>query len=92
MYASRERASWRIVSVCPGPPRITSWCAFSPGSRTEWIGTSPPIRSAVSFAVPDGASSFAAWCSSTISARSMCAAASAAKRIISTAPIAKFGA
>ena len=40
-----------------------------PGSRTEWIGTSPPSRAAVAFAVPDGASSFVAWCSSTISAR-----------------------
>ena len=28
-----------------------------PGSRTEWIGTSPSISSAVRAAVPDGASS-----------------------------------
>ena len=33
--ASRDVVSWRIVSVCPGPPRITSWCATRPGSRTE---------------------------------------------------------
>ena len=63
-----------------------------PGSRTEWIGTSPPIASAVAFAVPEGASTFVSWCSSTISARGMCFDASAAKRIMSTAPIAKFGA
>ena len=43
-------------------------------------------------AVPDGASSFAAWWYSMISARSIWRTASAAKRIISTAPIAKFGA
>src|SRR5581483_5418665 len=61
-------------------------------SRTEWIGTSPAIAAAVAFAVPDGASSFVSWWSSTISARSRCRDASAAKRIISTAPIAKFGA
>ena len=63
-----------------------------PGRRTEWIGTSPSIASAVALAVPDGASTFVSWCSSTISARGMCFAASAANRIIRTAPIAKFGA
>ena len=36
-------ASWRIVSSWPGSARSTSWCATMPGSRTEWIGTSPPI-------------------------------------------------
>ena len=57
-------------------------------------GTPPAaaISSAVRFAVPLGASSLASWCSSTISALAMCPAASAAKRIIRTAPIAKFGA
>ena len=57
------RARWRRAgssSSSPGPPSSTSWWAISPGSRTEWIGTSPPSRSAVSFAVPDGASSFVA--------------------------------
>ena len=39
-YASRENASWRIVSSCPCPPSSTSWCATRPGSRTEWIGGS----------------------------------------------------
>jgi hypothetical protein len=46
----------------------------------------------VRLAVPDGASSFAGWWYSMISAAAMCLDASAAKRIISTAPIAKFGA
>ena len=50
------------------------------------------IRSAVSIAVPDGASAFWSWCSSMISAVSKYGAASSAKRIMSTAPIAKFGA
>ena len=31
----RSIESWRIVSVWPWSPRITSWCATSPGSRTE---------------------------------------------------------
>ncbi len=51
-----------------------------------------PSAAAVRAAVPLGASSLASWCSSMISAFAMCLAASAAKRIISTAPIAKFGA
>ena len=50
------------------------------------------IRCAVSMAVPDGASTLASWCSSMISAVSKYGAASSAKRIISTAPMAKFGA
>ena len=81
-----------MVSVSPSPPRITSWCATSPGRRTEWIGTSPSIRPAVRSAVPEGASSLPSWCSSMISARAMWRDASAAKRIISTAPTAKLGA
>src|SRR4051812_36280505 len=88
----RSVESWRIVSVCPTSPRMTSWCATSPGSRTEWISTSPDIISAVRAAVPDGASSLPSWCSSTISARAITREASAAKRIISTAPMAKLGA
>ena len=53
---------------------------------------SVPMRSAVAFAVPDGASRFVSAWSSTISARGKTFAASSAKRIISTAPSAKFGA
>ena len=50
------------------------------------------ISCAVRAAVPDGASSLAGWWYSTISAACMCRAASAAKRIIRTAPMAKLGA
>ena len=43
----RSIESWRIARVCPGPPKITSWWATRPGSRTEWIGrwTWPPAAS-----------------------------------------------
>ena len=97
MNDSRAIESCRIDSVWPTPPNRTSWCATSPGSLTEWIGwwTLPPasrIRSAVRAAVPDGASSFRSWCSSTISHSGMCGATICAAFIISTAPIAKFGA
>ena len=46
----------------------------------------------MSIAVPDGASTFPPWCNSMISADSKYGAAISAKCIISTAPIAKFGA
>jgi hypothetical protein len=75
-----------MVSVSPIPPNTTSWCATSPGSRTEWIGGPVPIRDAVAFAVPDGASRFVSECSSTISARGNTLAASSANRIMSAAP------
>ncbi len=45
----------------------------------------------MSIAVPDGASIFASWCSSMISTVSKYGAANSAKRIMSTALIAKFG-
>ena len=50
------------------------------------------MRCTVIMAVPDGASILASWCSSITSAVSKYGAASSAKRIISTAPMAKFGA
>jgi hypothetical protein len=34
MKDSRAIESWRIVSVCPSPPKTTSWCATRPGSLT----------------------------------------------------------
>ena len=55
-------------------------------------GWEPEPLGEVARAVPDGASRFVSWCSSTISARGRWRAASAANRIISTAPTAKFGA
>ena len=51
-----------------------------------------PCAAAVALAVPDGASIFVSACSSMISAWSNERAASAANRIIRTAPSAKFGA
>src|SRR5215213_8327081 len=92
MKLVRSVVTWRIVSVWATSPRITSWSATMPGRRTEWIGTSPSISCAVRAAVPEGASSLAGWWYSTISARCMKRDASAAKRIMSTAPRAKFGA
>src|SRR5262249_14934817 len=92
MKLVRSVVTWRMVSVWATSPRITSWSATMPGSRREWIGTSPSISRAVRAAVPDGLSTFAAWWYSMISAAAMCREASAAKRIISTAPMAKFGA
>ena len=50
------------------------------------------MPSAVRSDVPDGASRLASWCSSMISALSNHGAASAANRIISTAPMAKLAA
>ena len=50
------------------------------------------ISSAVRRAVPEGASALSGWCSSTTSTDSKNGAASAAKRIISTAPMEKLGA
>ncbi len=35
MNERRSIESWRMVSVCPSPPKITSWWATSPGSRIE---------------------------------------------------------
>ena len=97
MKERRSIESWRSESVWPSPPKITSWWATRPGSRTEWIGwwTLPPaasISSSVRLAVPEGASSLRSWCSSTISHSGMCGAIVCATSISSTAPIAKLGA
>ena len=64
MNDSRESESCRMVRVWPTAPKMTSWWATSPGSRTLWIGdhavaaaprarpasTNSPVRAAV----PDG--------------------------------------
>src|SRR3954447_1889331 len=92
MNEVRSIESCLIVSVWPTSPRSTSWWATRPGSRTEWIGTSPFISAAVRAAVPEGTSILRSWWSSMISALAMCREASAANCIISTAPMAKFGA
>src|SRR3954452_13228186 len=92
MKLVRSVVTWRMVRVWATSPRITSWSATRPGRRTEWIAGSPSIRRAVRAAVPEGVSTLAGWWYSMISALAMCLDASAAKRIISTAPIAKLGA
>src|SRR5215218_1318369 len=97
MKERRSIESWRIARVWPTPPKITSWWATRPGRRTEWIGwwTLPPaasISSWVRFAVPEGASSFLSWWSSTISHSGMCLAIVCETSISNTAPIAKLGA
>ena len=61
------------------------------GSGVQSLDASA-IRWAVCTAVPDGASSLFSWCSSMISAESKYGAATSAKCIIRTAPIAKLGA
>src|SRR3954471_21884492 len=92
MKLVRSVVTWRMVSVWATSPKITSWSATSPGRRTEWIGGSPSMSAAVRAAVPDGLSSLPAWWYSMISAEPMSFDASAAKRIINTAPMAKFAA
>ena len=70
----------------------------APGSTSVVVGSgaqsaeAAAIRSAVRMAVPDGASILLSWWSSMISAVSNHGAAISAKRIMRTAPMAKFGA
>ena len=75
----------------PAPPRApaTTSCVVGSGAQS---GDAAAMRCTVIMAVPDGASTLASWCSSITSAVSKNGAASSAKRIISTAPMAKFGA
>ena len=55
---SRSVVTWRIVSVWPTSPRMTSWSATRPGQphRVD-RHVAPSISSAVRAAVPEGASS-----------------------------------
>ena len=39
MNAERSVVSWRIDSVWPGAPKMTSWWATNPGRRTECTRT-----------------------------------------------------
>ena len=57
MKERRSIESWRSDSVWPSPPKITSWWATRPGSRTEWIGwwTLPPAASISSCGALGGA-------------------------------------
>ena len=82
------------VDVDPGrtdAARAPSTTSSVVGSGAQ-SGDAAAMRRAVIIAVPDGASALASWCSSMTSAVSKYGAASSAKRIISTAPMAKFGA
>ena len=87
----RSRTECTRIPPAPSPPRAPSATVFVVGSGAQ-SADAAAMRSAVCIAVPDGASIFWSWCSSMISAVSKYGAASSAKRIISTAPIAKFGA
>ena len=75
----------------PAPPRAPSTTSCRVGSGAQ-SGDAAAMRRAVIIAVPEGASALASWCSSMTSAVSKNGAASSAKRIISTAPMAKFAA
>src|SRR4051794_27848573 len=75
----------------PEAPRAPGTTSVLVGSGSQ-RGEAAAIRSRVSMAVPDGASALASWWSSMTSAVSKYGAASSAKRIISTAPMAKLGA
>ena len=79
------------MPVGPQPPRAPARFSWRVGSGDQ-VAEAAAIRSAVASEVPEGASTFWSWCSSMISADSKNGAASSAKRIISTAPMAKFGA
>ncbi len=87
----RRRTECTRMPSSVTPPRAPSRTVFVVGSDAQ-SPDAAAIRSAVSIAVPDGASTFWSWCSSMISAVSKYGAAISAKRIISTAPMAKFGA
>ena len=75
----------------PFPPRAPGTTSLVVGSGAQ-SAEAAAMRRAVIIAVPDGASALPSWCSSMISAVSKKGAASSAKRIISTAPMAKLGA
>ena len=73
-------------------PRAPSSVSFSQGCPCSCASRTSAIISAVRTAVPEGASSLLSWCSSMISTSGMYFAAMRLISIISTAPMAKFGA
>ena len=85
------RSAW--IGMSPGPfaPRAPGIASCLVGSCAH-VELAAAIRCAVATAVPDGESALASWWISTISAVSKNGAAISAKRIISTAPMAKFAA
>src|SRR2546425_1183413 len=75
------------------PPRVPARVSFSAFLCVNGLSLRRAARRrAVERAVPEGASSLAAWCISITSTASKCGAAMSARCIINTAPIAKFGA
>ena len=76
----------------PVPPRAPGTHLLLRWGRRPSRRDAAAMRSTVSMAVPDGASTLRSWCSSMTSADSNQGAASSANRIISTAPMAKLGA
>ena len=74
-----------------GRRRGRSWWRRAPGGRPA-SRRAAATSCAVRRAVPEGASALSGWCSSTTSTDSKCGAASTANRIISRAPMEKFGA
>jgi hypothetical protein len=70
MKDERSVESCRIVSVCPCPPKMTSWCATRPGRRTEWMripSTSPPRAPSIdSPSGPRQASPRSSWIRRTV--------------------------
>src|SRR3954451_23391611 len=87
----RRRTECTWMPPAPTPPRAPSTTVVVVGSA-DHSAEAVAIRWTVSMAVPDGASTFWSWWSSITSALSKYGAASSAKRIMSTAPMAKFGA
>ena len=88
----RRRTEWTWMSPGPSPPRAPGATSIFVGSAAHVGRRRRPCAATVIIAVPDGASIFWSWCSSMISAVSNNGAASSAKRIMSTAPMAKLGA
>ena len=78
MNDSRSIESWRIESVWPTPPKMHLLVGHQARQahgvdRLVHVAAGLGHHSAVCAAVPDGASSFWSWCSSTISHSGMCA-------------------
>ena len=87
-HAHRVDADARRAASPPRAPLRTSLVVGSAAHSVE----AAAMRSAVSIAVPEGASIFWSWCSSMISPVSNHGAASSANRMSRTAPMAKLGA
>src|SRR5215831_3967981 len=88
--ASRTECTCTPSTTVPRAPSSCVVVASGLAPRPA-AARAPEIIAAVLAAVPDGASTLPAWCSSTTSAESKNRAACSANLIISTAPIEKLG-